>query len=51
MHKIWVYRSNGKLHPIGMKIGMYVKTITYNPMVRFSKYELNNGCFGPHSYQ
>ena len=27
MHKIWVRRSNGKLHPIGMKIGMLVKTI------------------------
>ena len=47
MHKIWVYRSNGKLHPIGMKIGMHVKKYrTYNPTVGFSKYEFNNKLLG-----
>ena len=39
MHKIWVYKSNSKLHLIDMKIGMHVKT---NPTVGFSKYEFNN---------
>ena len=43
MHKIWVYRLNGKLPPIGMKIGMHVKNIySMNPTVGFSKYEFNN---------
>ena len=47
MHKRWVYRSNGKLHPIGMKIGMHVKNIrTCNPMVGFSKYKFNNKLLG-----
>ena len=42
MHKIWVYRSNGKLHPIDMKIGMHV----CNPTVGFPKYEFNNKLLG-----
>ena len=43
MHKRWVYRSNGKLHPIGMKIACMLRTYrTCNPTVRFSKYEFNN---------
>ena len=43
MHKIWVYRSNGKLHPIGMKLAcMLITYRTYNSTVGFSKYEFNN---------
>ena len=42
--KRWVQRSNDKLHPIGMNIGMHVKNIyrKVNTTVGFSKYEFNN---------
>ena len=47
MHIRWVYKTNGKLYPIGMKIGMHVMTCkTYNPTVGFSKYEFNNKLLG-----
>ena len=47
MHKRWVYRSNGKLHPIGMKIACMLRTYrTCNPTVGFSKYEFNNNLLG-----
>ena len=43
MHKRWVYRSNDKLHPIEIKIGMHVRPYrTCNPTVEFSKYKLSN---------
>ena len=43
MHKIWVYISNGKLHPIESKLACKLRPYrTYNPMVGFSKYEFNN---------
>ena len=43
MHKRWVYELNGKLNPIGMKIGMHVKKYrTCNSTVGFSKYEFNS---------
>ena len=43
MHKRLVYRSNGKLHLIGMKFGIHVKKYRIcNLTVRFSKYEFNN---------
>ena len=47
MHRRWVYRSNGKLHPIVMKLACMLKTYrTCNPMVEFSKYEFNNKWLG-----
>ena len=43
MHKRWVYELNDKLNPIGMKIGMHVKTYkTCNSTTGFSKYEFNS---------
>ena len=47
MYKRWVFRSNGKQHPIDMKIGMDVKNI-YKciPIVGLSKYEFNNKLLG-----
>ena len=43
MHKRRVYRSNDKLHLIGMKIGCMLRTYRKcNPTVGFSKYEFNN---------
>ena len=47
MHKIWVYRSNGKLHPIGMKIGIMLRLYrTCNLTVGFSKYKFSNKLLG-----
>ena len=47
MHKIWVYKSNDKLHPIEMKIDIHVRPYrTCNLMVEFSKYELSNKLLG-----
>ena len=35
--------SNGKLHPIGMKLACMLRTYRkYDPTVGFSKYEFNN---------
>ena len=47
MRKRWVYKSNGKLHPIDIKIGMHVwQYKTCNPTVEFSKYEFSNKLLG-----
>ena len=47
MHKRWVHRSNGKLHPIDIKIGIMLRPYrTCNPTYGFSKYELNNKLLG-----
>ena len=47
MHKIWVYISNGKLHPIESKLACKLRPYrTYNPIARFSKYEFNNKLLG-----
>ena len=43
MHRRWVYRSNNKLLPIVIKIGMHG---TCNPTVGFSKYVFNNKLLG-----
>ena len=43
MHKRWVYRSNDKLHPIGMKLACMLRTYRKcNSTVGFSKYEYKN---------
>ena len=43
MHKRLVYRTNSKLHLIGMKIACMLRTyITCNPTIGFPKYEFNN---------
>ena len=45
--KIWVYRSNGKLHPIGMKLACILRPYRIcNPTVKISKYEFNNKLLG-----
>ena len=45
--KIWVYRSNGKLHPIGMKFACILRPYRIcNPTVEISKYEFNNKLLG-----
>ena len=47
MHKRWVYKSNGKLHSIEMKIGMHVRPYrTCNLTFEFLKYELSNKLLG-----
>ena len=47
MHKRWVYRSNDKLHLIGMKLACMLRTYRKcNPTVGFSKYEFNNKLLG-----
>ena len=47
MHKRLVYRSNGKLHLIGMKIGCMLRPYrTCNLTVGFLKYEFNNKVLG-----
>ena len=47
MHKIWVYISNGKLYPIGMKLAWMLRLYKKcNPTVGFSKYEFNNKLLG-----
>ena len=47
MHKNRVYRSNGKLHPIGMKLACILRPYrTCNPTVKISKYEFNNKLLG-----
>ena len=45
--KIWVYRSNGKLHLIDMKLACILRPYkTCNPTVKISKYEFNNKLLG-----
>ena len=45
--KIWVYRSNGKLHPIGMKFACNLRPYRIcTPTVEISKYEFNNKLLG-----
>ena len=45
--KIWVYRSNSKLHPIGMKFACILRPYRIcNPTVEISKYEFNNKLLG-----
>ena len=47
MHKRWVYRSNDKLHPIGINLAcMLILYKICNPTVEFSKYEFSNKLLG-----
>ena len=47
MHKRCVYRSNDKLHPIGINLAcMLILYRTRNPMFGFSKYEFSNTLLG-----
>ena len=45
--KIWVYKSNGILHPIGMKFACILRPYRIcNSTVEISKYEFNNKLLG-----